>query len=768
MVFPLRTASTLQPAAAAASPTLDADAAGRSPIDRISALVGKGGSTTLRCSLPTTAASRTPPCPRQGTRAASRGACKAWNQTLSAAQTRRSGRRETSRASRASRRSAANANADALNAAASAAADAAAAAQAAADIAARNAALANAAARDEDDRASRHSHTSPPPSPRPLESPPALPRRSARLAAARAARDDVDSDGEGGGQESANGSAAASSTRGELDFITEVLRIDGDEDDVYQPVKQITVKEAAGIPILYGATGAGQNREVQPIAIWLRQFVRYMQQCGVKVPSDFCHYATLAVKPASEAAAFVAGHLAAGTWPHANFKAAYAVINDHFVPITAIDTSLQSLLSLRFEAADTATTYGMRIRNLSQELKQLHRRLINRANRDGHPDSIPDLVDCIALQLAERGLPAAYRERLSLQTSRRFLLPEFTKRLDEVLRQVDISSARGRQGRTSVNTVYHPSQDDDRSQPHDDRQYRNRYGYSSGSSSSAFNGGSSSSAFNGGSSSSGGFYGDSSGGNGGGSGSNGGTNGGNNARSTGGGRSGGNGRHRQRGGRNSGNRNGNDQQQDGTARAQPPVGLPRQPPEFPPPRRTANAVAPATQSAVPAATESDDDGSAADHYTMNLVAPSPPSHTPAAPADDTADDRRPIRAGGAVAPLRLARGGRGAPPRPRRRRRSPPRYCLRRPQQRRRHRRRRHWVWSVLDQQRHSAPHRRGHHRSCACAAPSSRARLAAPPSTPPTARSSRATDRFFCHSLLMRACALSRQGLTLPAASPC
>ena len=154
---------------------------------------------------------------------------------------------------------AARANASALRAAARAAATAADAADAEADDAEERASQRVSPA------ASRRlliRSLSPPPSPHPRGSQRAELRRSARIAAARAARGAADSDDEE--QESVNGSAAASSTRGgDLDFITEVLRIDGDEDDVYQPDKQITVKEAAGVPSLYGAKGAGQNREFE-------------------------------------------------------------------------------------------------------------------------------------------------------------------------------------------------------------------------------------------------------------------------------------------------------------------------------------------------------------------------------------------------------------------------------------------------------------------------------------------------------------------------
>ena len=85
-----------------------------------------------------------------------------------------------------------------------------------------------------------------------------------------------------------------------------------------------------------------------------------------------------------------------------------------------------------------------------------------------------------------------------------------------------------------------------------------------------------------------------------------------------------------------------DQEPDGDAsrpaHSQPPLGLPRPPPEFPPQRRTANAIAPAPQSAMPAVTESDDDGSAADHYSMNLVAPSSLPSTQRRPQTTIADD----------------------------------------------------------------------------------------------------------------------------------
>ena len=55
----------------------------------------------------------------------------------------------------------------------------------------------------------------------------------------------------------------------------------------------------------------------------------------------------------------------------------------------------------------------------------------------------------------------------------------------------------------------------------------------------------------------------------------------------------------------------------------------------------ANAVAPASQPAMPSVTESDDDGSAADHYSVNLVAPSPSPHHSAALADDGTEDADP-------------------------------------------------------------------------------------------------------------------------------
>lgn len=105
---------------------------------------------------------------------------------------------------------------------------------------------------------------------------------------------------------------------------------------------------------------------------------------------------------------------------------------------------------MTWQSGDTASTYhDLRIRALTDNLQQLHRRLSDQNDCEGRAGSISDLVECLALALAEKGLPVSGHERLSLSSSRRFWSTEFTSRLDAILRQVDMSK-----GRPSANTMY--------------------------------------------------------------------------------------------------------------------------------------------------------------------------------------------------------------------------------------------------------------------------------------------------------------------------
>ena len=98
-------------------------------------------------------------------------------------------------------------------------------------------------------------------------------RRSARLAAARATRDDIDNDDEERASVAVSISSS-SSKRPVPEHFTRALRMQGCRDGVYQPDKQLSVKQLAGLPVLYGAAGAGRNRQVQPLTAWLQQYCR--------------------------------------------------------------------------------------------------------------------------------------------------------------------------------------------------------------------------------------------------------------------------------------------------------------------------------------------------------------------------------------------------------------------------------------------------------------------------------------------------------------
>ena len=608
------------PANAAAAYGRPAQFGGRHPISDRPRLRAcrQGGSTTLRCSLPTTAARRTPPCPpaAAGSRSSRRqqGLEPLDDGDADERASQASRRSTTSAAAAAAAEAEATARlaADGLEAATRAAEASIAAARATAAAADREANIRRAAADDAEERASQRAS--------PAGSPRAELRRSARLAEARAAieratarapRNNVDSDDEE--REPVSNAAICAAALSASEDLQRAFRASGRARAIWLPIKQLSTKQGATIPLLHGATGRGANRQVQPLQAWLDDFVAHMAMCGVTDQSDLCYYTTRAVKPESEAALFVATKIAAGTWPRQSFGDAWVAIEDHFMPVNAIDLSIGSFLSMSWQNGDTASTYNLRTLALTEDLRSLHRRLSEQADRDGQADSIPDLVECLALALAEKGLPAAWRERLSLSNSRRFLRPEFTSRLDAVLRQVDMSRSR-----SSVNTI---SQS-----PHHDNYYNNHnnhggssnggsgYGGNSygggggngynggnrdrpGGGRNGSNGGSSSGNRNsssggsiGGSSSSSGSRNSSS------SGSIGGSSGGSSTSNSGG--NGGN-----SGGRNSSrrprNRNGNDQQQDGAAQSQPLLGLPRPPPDFPPQRRSANAVAPASQPAMP-------------------------------------------------------------------------------------------------------------------------------------------------------------------------
>ena len=434
----------------------------------------QGGSTTPRCSLPTTAARRTPPCPRQRQRArVARGASRAWIRLATRTSERR---RRRVAPPQARRRRPPPEPRRALRTASRAAASAADAA--------------DAEAADAEERASQRSSpaASPAASPRPVESPRAELRRSVRLAearaaAARSARGGVDSDGEE--REPVSNAAICAAALSASEDLQRAFRASGRARAIWLPIKQLSTKQGATIPPLHGATGRGANRQVQPLQAWLDDFVAHMAMCAVTDQSDVCYYTTRAVKPESEAALFVATKIAAGTWPRQSFGDAWVAIEDQLMPVNAIDLAIGSFLCMSWQNGDTASTYDLRTLTLTEDLKSLHRRLSEQADRDGQAGSIPDLVECLALALAEKGLPAAWRERLSLSNSRRFLHAKFTSRLDAVLRQVDMSRSR-----SSVNTI---SQS-----PHHDNYYNNNNNHGGSSNGGNSYGGGGGNGYNGG------------------------------------------------------------------------------------------------------------------------------------------------------------------------------------------------------------------------------------------------------------------------------
>ncbi|KAG5177381.1 hypothetical protein JKP88DRAFT_261411 [Tribonema minus] len=123
-------------------------------------------------------------------------------------------------------------------------------------------------------------------------------------------------------------------------------------------------------------------------------------------------------------------------------------ITHHFTPPTSFDAALQELVEFQQQPKANISNYMVRARRHVQTVKMLYWQAVAQA-RDHH-GSYPDLVECVAITLLERGLAGFFKQQYRLSNVPRFDLEEMRTVLESVERTAELRKCETRAAAAAV------------------------------------------------------------------------------------------------------------------------------------------------------------------------------------------------------------------------------------------------------------------------------------------------------------------------------
>eukprot|EP00611_Tribonema_gayanum_P005831 TRINITY_DN1505_c0_g1_i12.p1 TRINITY_DN1505_c0_g1~~TRINITY_DN1505_c0_g1_i12.p1 ORF type:complete len:212 (+),score=55.95 TRINITY_DN1505_c0_g1_i12:403-1038(+) len=148
-----------------------------------------------------------------------------------------------------------------------------------------------------------------------------------------------------------------------------------------------------------------------------------------------------------EAASVITALRRDNAWP-GDFAEAVMKITHHFTSPTSFDAALQELVDFQQQPNENVGNYMVRARRHVQTVKMLYWQAVTQARDKGR--KLPDLVECVAITLPERGLAGFFKQQYRLSNVPRFDLEEMRTVLESVERTAELRERENRAAAAAV------------------------------------------------------------------------------------------------------------------------------------------------------------------------------------------------------------------------------------------------------------------------------------------------------------------------------